>query len=80
MLQRRLKLGYARAARIVDQLEEVGVLGPFEGSKPRQIIMTHQQWQEMQFINGTAPIGGSVPDQTMTSAADLFEDEGTDEE
>ncbi len=79
-LQRRLKLGYARAARIVDQLEEVGVLGPFEGSKPRQIIMTHQQWQEMQFINGTAPIGGSVPDQTMTSAADLFEDEGTDEE
>ncbi len=56
-LQRRLKLGYARAARIVDQLEEVGVLGPFEGSKPRQIIMTYQQWQEMQFVQGTAPIG-----------------------
>ncbi len=78
-LQRRLKLGYARAARIVDQLEEVGVLGPFEGSKPRQIVMTYQQWQEMQFIHGTAPIAPSVPDQTMTSAADLFEDEGTDE-
>ena len=62
-LQRRLKLGYARAARIVDQLEEVGVLGPFEGSKPRQIIMTYQQWQEMQFVHGTAPIGqAGMPD------------------
>ena len=48
MLQRRLKLGYARAARIVDQMEEIGVVGPFEGSKPRQVLMTKQQWQEMQ--------------------------------
>lgn len=56
MLQRRLKLGYARAARIVDQMEEVGVVGPFEGSKPRQILITKQQWQEMQTIQGTAPV------------------------
>lgn len=55
MLQRRLKLGYSRAARLVDQLEEIGVVGPFEGSKPRQIMMTKEQWQEMQLINGTAP-------------------------
>lgn len=48
MLQRRLKLGYARAARIVDQMEEIGVVGPFEGSKPRQVLITRQQWQEMQ--------------------------------
>jgi len=47
MLQRRLKLGYARAARIVDQMEEIGVVGPFEGSKPRQVLITKQQWQEM---------------------------------
>ena len=55
MLQRRLKLGYSRAARIVDQLEELGIVGPFEGSKPRQVLITKQQWQEMQNIHGTAP-------------------------
>jgi S-DNA-T family DNA segregation ATPase FtsK/SpoIIIE len=56
MLQRKLKLGYSRAARLVDQMEEIGVVGPFEGSKPRQIVMTREQWQEMQMINGTAPV------------------------
>jgi S-DNA-T family DNA segregation ATPase FtsK/SpoIIIE len=56
MLQRKLKLGYSRAARIVDQMEEIGVVGPFEGAKPRPLLITRQQWQEMQFINGTAPI------------------------
>lgn len=45
-LQRRLKLGYARAARIIDQLEEMGVVGPFEGSKPRQVLMSKDQWME----------------------------------
>ncbi len=56
MLQRRLKLGYSRAARIVDQIEELGVIGPFEGSKPRQILITKDQWLEMQTVRGTAPI------------------------
>ena len=56
MLQRRLKLGYSRAARIVDQMEELGVVGPFEGSKPRQIIITREQWLEMQTVQGTAPV------------------------
>jgi S-DNA-T family DNA segregation ATPase FtsK/SpoIIIE len=56
MLQRRLKLGYSRAARLIDQLEEVGVVGPYEGSKPRQIMLTKQQWQEMQYSAGTAPV------------------------
>ena len=55
MLQRRLKLGYSRAARIVDQMEELGIIGPFEGSKPRQIIITREQWMEMQTTHGTAP-------------------------
>ncbi len=47
LLQRRLKLGYARAARIVDQMEEKGVVGPFEGSKPRKVLITKQQYEEM---------------------------------
>ena len=47
MLQRRLKLGYARAARIVDEMEEKGIVGPFQGSKPRSILITKEQWEAM---------------------------------
>ena len=48
LLQRRLKLGYSRAARLVDQMEERGYVGPFEGSKPRQLLIDKAKWQEMQ--------------------------------
>lgn len=48
LLQRKLKLGYARAARIVDELSEKGIIGPYEGSKPRKVLITKEQWMQMQ--------------------------------
>ena len=47
LLQKKLKLGYARASRIIDDLEERGIIGPFEGSKPRKVLISKQQWYEM---------------------------------
>ncbi len=47
MLQRRLKLGYSRAGRIIDQLNELGIIGPFEGSKPRQVLVTMDEFREI---------------------------------
>ena len=46
LLQRKLKLGYARAARLVDIMEERGIVGPYEGSKPRQVLLTKEAWLE----------------------------------
>ncbi len=47
-LQRKLKVGYARAARIVDQLEASGVIGPFENSKPREVLLSREAWMDRQ--------------------------------
>ena len=46
MLQKKLKLGYARASRIMDELEEMGVIGPSEGSKPRKVYMSQMQYDD----------------------------------
>ena len=48
MLQRKMRFGYSRAGRIIDQMEQKGIIGPSEGSKPRKVLITMQQWNEMQ--------------------------------
>ncbi len=58
MLQKKLKLGYARASRVMDQLEEKGIVGPSEGAKPRAVLISKQQWYEMQALSD----GAGVPD------------------
>ena len=73
MLQRRVKLGYSRAARIVDQMEEMGIVGPYEGAKPRKVLVDYQGWHDIQVKLGMASdddlalaanMNGDVPDYT----------------
>mgnify|MGYP002559278325 FL=1 len=73
MLQRRVKLGYSRAARIVDQMEELGIVGPYEGAKPRKVLVDYQGWHDIQVRLGMASdddialaagMNNDVPDYT----------------
>jgi S-DNA-T family DNA segregation ATPase FtsK/SpoIIIE len=64
ILQRRLKIGYARAARIVDEMEEKGIVGPYAGSKPRAILITKDQWDAMR---GTQPAQMSFDNMDVNS-------------
>mgnify|MGYP004521106153 FL=1 len=52
-IQRRFKVGYARAGRIIDQMEERGIISGYQGSKPREVLMTKERWEELKM--GTAP-------------------------
>ena len=68
MLQRRIKLGYSRAARIVDQMEELGVVGPYEGAKPRQVLVDRAGWHDIQVQLGMAS------DDDLSLAAEMNEE------
>ena len=68
MLQRRVKLGYSRAARIVDQMEELGIVGPYEGAKPRSVIVDRDGWHEIQVQLGLAS------DSDLALAAEMNEE------
>ena len=61
VLQRKLKLGYSRASRIVDQMEEMGVVGPHKGSKPRDILITKEKWEAVK--GGLEQLNEPVPDE-----------------
>ena len=50
-IQRRFKVGYARAGRIIDQMEERGVISGYQGSKPREVLMSKERWQELNMMN-----------------------------
>lgn len=52
LLQRRLKVGYARAGRMIDDMEKMGIVGPYQGAKPRDVLMTYQEWLERNNITG----------------------------
>lgn len=78
MLQRRVKLGYSRAARIVDQMEELGIVGPYEGAKPRRVIVDRNGWNQIQVQLGLIsadelPALDSYPDD---AEADYTETDG----
>lgn len=68
MLQRRVKLGYSRAARIVDQMEELGIVGPYEGAKPRQVVVDRSGWHDIQVRLGL------IADDDLSLAAEMSED------
>ena len=73
MLQRRIKLGYSRAARIVDQMEELGIVGPYEGAKPRSVVIDREGWNDLKIQLGLAN------DLEKRMASEDSEDEEEDE-
>ncbi len=54
-IQRRFKVGYARAGRIIDQMEARGIISGYEGSKPRQVLVSKEQWQELKMAKPVEP-------------------------
>lgn len=75
-LQRKLSVGYARGAKIIDQLEEKGIIGPANGSKGREILINRQQWLEMQAYSSNKVPFTSENTEQMSFDEDAIEDDG----
>ena len=75
-LQRKLSVGYARGAKIIDQLEEEGIIGPANGSKGREILINRQQWLEMQAYSSNKVPFTSENTEQMSFDEDEIEDDG----
>lgn len=75
-LQRKLSVGYARGAKIIDQLEEKGIIGPANGSKGREILINRQQWLEMQAYSSNKVPFTSENTEQMSFDEDKIEDDG----
>lgn len=78
LLQRKLKLGYARAARIIDDLEERGIVGPYEGSKPRKVLITKQQWLEMNALASGGTVSVPTDNAPVTAEEDVLTVDGNE--
>ena len=73
-LQRKLSVGYARGAKIIDQLEDKGIIGPANGSKGREILINRQQWLEMQAYSSSQPFTAENTEQMSFDKEDAFDD------
>ena len=76
LLQRRMKVGYARAARLLDEMEEAGIVGPADGAKPREVFTEHfmaDSEEEMPVEETTMDAGGTVFDTPETTEPPIEE-------
>jgi len=73
MLQRRLSIGYGRAAKILDMLEDAGIIGPPNGSKPREVLVTQEQYEELGGISAIP-----LHNRQTSSAPNNYLEEGDD--
>lgn len=84
-LQRKLSVGYARGAKIIDQLQEYGVIGPAEGSKPRKVLMTKQMWLEKRAYDSGKDFTAdnteqiTMEDTLIASENDVIDNQGNGE-
>lgn len=76
LLQRRLRIGYARAARLLDQLEDAGIIGPGQGAKPREVLISKEQYDNM-ISQGVS--GVNLHKQEEAEAPEEFLDTGEEE-